>query len=55
MRLLQLAPLAGLLASVHAGKGKEGWGATGAGGGETVWTTVVVPTYTTYCPVCLST
>lgn len=47
---MQLAPLAGLLVSAHAGNDKENWGLTGTGA-STLWTTVVVPTYTTYCEV----
>lgn len=59
MRLLQITSFAGLLASAQAGK-QWGTGTAGGptGGGSpstsTKWTTTVVPTYTTYCPVCLS-
>lgn len=52
MRFTQLASLAGLLVSVHAGKDKQDWGLTGTGA-STLWTTTVVPTYTTYCEVSL--
>lgn len=46
MRLMQLVPLAGLLASVDAGKLVDA-----DADASTSWTTVVVPTSTTYCDV----
>ena len=58
MRLLQITSFAGLLASAqaakHWGTGTAGGPTGGASPTSTAWTTVVVPTFTTYCPVCLS-
>lgn len=54
MRLQQIAPFASLVAMAHAGGnggGHYNWG-TGTAI-STIWTTTVVPTWTTYCPVSL--